>query len=122
MEYLERTFNGKKTFLLKETSILVQGTNFLSSEFEIEIPFSELNPATEKLKIRSKPFFSGLWLALISFFINTVLIEVLGKKTLENPVPMFYLITVSGQYRFQSFFIIIYQTITYSFLGLVING
>jgi len=96
MDYFEKSFDGKKSYHLGEDSISVKGTVFLTSNYESEIKFADLTSNTETLYIRSKSFFSALWMALVGFITPVVLIEAFHLSFTDHSVILFNIFGVSG--------------------------
>jgi len=96
MDYTEITFDSKKTYHLEPDTITVKGTVFLSSNFESTMSLNDINSTIETLFIRSKIFFSGLWLLIACYLIATILVEALKLNISNFAVLMFYFLAFTG--------------------------
>ena len=96
MDYEEKTFDGKRHYILSDTNITVKGKVFLSSDFDVTIDLKTLNPNYEKHWIRSGSFNQGITMALV-FIIGASIIRQLFELSLwDSPVPFLYLLGFCG--------------------------
>jgi len=56
MKYSDSSSLGRRHYELREASIHVRGTQTNGDSFEVEIPYKQINPFPEKLRVYS-PFF-----------------------------------------------------------------
>ena len=73
--YFEQRFDGKRMFTLFPDAIDVRGSVALTSEFELRIPLSSLDPNYTKLRCRNRGFNGGMWMLSASIFACTVLVS-----------------------------------------------
>lgn len=73
--YYERRFDGKRTFTLLADAVVVSGSATLTSEFQVRVPLSSLDPNYSMLRLRHRIFWAGLWMVVVSFFAWTTLVS-----------------------------------------------
>ena len=74
--YSEVRFDGSRTFTLLPDKIVVRGKQSMKSEFETTIALTSLNASPARYWVRNSCFIAGLWLALVSFIICSILVSV----------------------------------------------
>jgi hypothetical protein len=73
--YRETRFEGKRVFELFPDRVRVRGSVQLSSDFDVSIPLTALNPNPMRIRTRNKAFWSGLWMLLLAVVLDTVLVS-----------------------------------------------
>ncbi len=72
--YREQRFDGKRLFELFPDRVRIRGSVQLVSEFETSIPLSTLVSNPTHLRLRNKSFWHGLWILLIAFVLEVLLV------------------------------------------------
>jgi len=83
--YSERSFSRACHYELYPDRLHISGKIFLQNEFEVAFELKDLNPDYQKLKLRDKSFWAGLWVALVPAILLQILISVFHMK-FDNPV------------------------------------
>ena len=91
--YSEVRFDGKRTFMLFQDRIYIRGKWTLKSDFDIEFPLVWIDPNYYRMNIRNGAFMGGIWIAVVSFVICTILVSGF-KMTFADNAP--FLVAVLG--------------------------
>ncbi len=94
--YSEVRFDGKRTFMLFHDRIYIRGKATFKSDFEIEIPLASLDPNYYRLNIRNGAFMGGVWMAVVSYVICTILVSGFKMTFADNAVVLVAGIGFSG--------------------------
>jgi hypothetical protein len=89
-------FEGRYRYELEGDSLHVVGKAFLHNEVDVTMPLSNLQTRVDRLRVRSKNFFGGLWMITIGVIGYAVLIEGFKFPWHELPVNLVGGIAVSG--------------------------
>ncbi len=83
--YSEKRFSGKRYFELYPEKVHVQGKVFLQNDFDINIELKKLSPDYQKLRVREKAFWAGIWMVTIPLLLLEILTSVFSV-TFANPI------------------------------------
>ena len=84
MNYSDASSFGRRRFELRSDSIHVSGSQFNGTTFELELPYRELSPLPEKMKVYSPILKIGFWTTLIG--ILGIVIASVGQFNDEKPL------------------------------------
>lgn len=94
--YSEVRFDGARTFTLFPDRVVVRGKQTLHSDFESEIPLATLDPNFERISIRNRTFMAGVWMALVSFVLCSILVSGLKMSFADMTPVVVLMIGVAG--------------------------
>jgi len=86
--YFEQRFDGKRSFTLLPDAVVVAGRTTFNSDFEGRIPLSSLDPNYNRLRVRSRSCWTGLWMAVIAFVVWQVLVNGIHMSWAATPAGM----------------------------------
>jgi len=89
-------FEGRYRFVLLPDAIQVSGAHFLQADAELTVPLAGLQPRVDRLRVRNRSFWAGLWMALAGYFGCAVLLSGLKLSPLGFATVLFGVLGLAG--------------------------